>query len=198
MIIRYEKELVELSRSGARYLIIGSTALNAHGYIRATVGLDILPDLDSENLDKIFNVLKNSSYLKKEKPNNDYLMFIKDNTSEIFLLTIPSIKFEEWVSRKLAFSIKDVEIPVASVEDLLYLKKSTNRLKDLYDITILECLNESKEDKEIQEYLDKFKKRTPYQRLEIMSEFIDSCLNFMTPKGKEIFKQIRLEGISEN
>ncbi len=96
------------------------------------------------------------------------------------------------------FLIKDAEIPVASLEDLLYLKISAGRLKDKYDITILECLNGLREDEEIQEYLNKFKDRAPYERLVFMTELINFSLKFrisesMAPERKEFFRKYRLE-----
>ena len=39
-----------LEESGARYLIVGGLAVNAHGYHRLTVDVDIVLDMDEENL----------------------------------------------------------------------------------------------------------------------------------------------------
>lgn len=49
----YEEVLTELSKSGARYLVIGGVALGLSGYPRTTFDLDILPDLSGRN-EKIF------------------------------------------------------------------------------------------------------------------------------------------------
>ncbi|OYT41157.1 hypothetical protein B6U80_02020 [Candidatus Pacearchaeota archaeon ex4484_26] len=197
MAIRYEKELIELSKSGARYLVIGAIALNVYGYVRATRELDILPELSEKNLNKVYSVLKNNNYTKKITHGNNYISLIKDKNTIVDLLMVSSPDFDECFERRTTIYIKDVEIPVASVVDLLNLKRTGNRLKDKYNIVILECLSNLKKDKDIQEYLDKFKNRTPYERLECMTELTDFLLKFMIPEGKEFFKESRLEEISQ-
>jgi len=46
-----------LARSRIRFVVIGGVAVAAHGYIRATQDLDIVPDPDRANLDELGNVL---------------------------------------------------------------------------------------------------------------------------------------------
>ena len=131
-------------------------------------------------------MLKNNNYTKKITYGNNYISLIKDKNTIVDLLMVSSPDFDECFERRTTIYIKDVEIPVASVVDLLNLKRTGNRLKDKYDIAILECLSNLKKDKDIQEYLDKFKNRTPYERLECMTELTDFLLKFMIPKGKEV------------
>jgi hypothetical protein len=54
-------DLAELVRAlndgGLRYVVIGGVAVGAHGYIRATEDLDIVPDPSPENLDELGNTL---------------------------------------------------------------------------------------------------------------------------------------------
>jgi predicted nucleotidyltransferase len=40
-----------------RFVVIGGVAVAAHGYLRATEDLDIVPDPDRENLDRLGNAL---------------------------------------------------------------------------------------------------------------------------------------------
>ncbi len=58
----YEEEMVALSKSGAKYVVVGAIALILRGYMRATADLDIIPDLHSENLDKIIKILTDLGY----------------------------------------------------------------------------------------------------------------------------------------
>jgi len=44
----FERELIDLSKSGARYLVVGAVALGLHGYPHATFDLDFLPDFEEE------------------------------------------------------------------------------------------------------------------------------------------------------
>jgi len=57
--------------------------------------------------------------------------------------------------------------------------------------------NSAQEEQEIQEYIKRFEGLTPYERLELMHEFNEFLLKFMTPEGKEFFKKSRLEKLAE-
>ena len=46
-----------LNAGGVRFVVIGGVAVGAHGHIRATEDLDIIPDPNRENLDELGNVL---------------------------------------------------------------------------------------------------------------------------------------------
>jgi hypothetical protein len=58
----YQQELIELSRAGVRYLVIGAVALGLSGYPRATLDLDLFVDLSEENLDRLLRVLGQMGY----------------------------------------------------------------------------------------------------------------------------------------
>lgn len=49
--------LQALAEAGVRYLAVGGVAVAAHGYVRATEDLDLVPDSDPENLRRLANVL---------------------------------------------------------------------------------------------------------------------------------------------
>lgn len=49
--------LEALHESGIRFVVIGGVAVGAHGYVRATADLDLVPDSDPANLDRIIAVL---------------------------------------------------------------------------------------------------------------------------------------------
>ena len=49
---RFEPEVVvaALNRAGARYVVVGGLAVGAHGVVRATRDLDLVPDPEQANL----------------------------------------------------------------------------------------------------------------------------------------------------
>jgi hypothetical protein len=49
--------LETLNGQGVRFVVIGGVAVGAHGYIRATADLDLVPDPDPENLDRLIAAL---------------------------------------------------------------------------------------------------------------------------------------------
>ncbi len=46
-----------LAEADVRYIAVGGVAVAAHGYVRATEDLDLVPDPDPENLRRLANVL---------------------------------------------------------------------------------------------------------------------------------------------
>ena len=156
----YEKELTEISKAGIRYLVVGGIALFLHRHPRLTDDLDIIPDLEQENLAKLTNVLKDLGY----KPKLPYVTIddFKDQQKRkswitekhmkafslindrlipynvIDLLIASPLNFEESYKRRHIENLDGVEIPVASLEDLLTLKLEANRAKDFADIIVLQ------------------------------------------------------------
>ena len=104
----FEKELVELSTIGARFLVIGAVALGLQGYPRATFDLDIWPDLGPENLDKILRTLKGLGYTPRVPVNPDEL---KDPQ-----------KREEWYQEKhmRVFAFVNAERQEDTVDIMIY------------------------------------------------------------------------------
>jgi hypothetical protein len=56
---RFEpKRIVDaLNRGGVRYVIVGGLAVGAHGVIRATRDLDLVPDAEPANMDRLARIL---------------------------------------------------------------------------------------------------------------------------------------------
>ena len=163
----YEKELTELSRAGARYLVIGGVALGLHGYLRATVDLDLLPDLKSENLGIIADTLGSLGYVPRvpvdprelkdprkrqywhSEKNMEVFTFVnhKNYEDSIDIMIYPPLDFEQCYQRKHIVHIKDEEVTVASVEDLMTLKRMSMRAQDRADLEVLQRLLERKNER---------------------------------------------------
>ena len=50
--------LEALNEAAVRFVVIGGVAVGAHGYVRGTEDLDVVPDPDPENLARLTEVLK--------------------------------------------------------------------------------------------------------------------------------------------
>jgi len=50
--------LEALNELGVRFVVIGGVAVGAHGYVRGTEDLDLVPDPDSENLARLTEALE--------------------------------------------------------------------------------------------------------------------------------------------
>jgi len=49
--------LETLNERGVRFIVIGGVAVGAHGYVRGTEDLDLVPDPDPQNLERLTNAL---------------------------------------------------------------------------------------------------------------------------------------------
>ena len=160
----YEKELIELSKSGARYLVVEGIALAFHNFPRATFDLDIMPDLNSENLGIIADTLKSLGYTPKipvdveelkdprkreywhTEKNMEVFSFInlREPTDMVDLMIYSPLDFEECFTRKVMVTVYGTQIYIASVEDMLTLKRMSMRPQDMRDIAVLETIMEEK------------------------------------------------------
>ena len=158
----YERELLALADSGARYLVIGAVAMGLNKYPRATFDLDIFPDLERNNLEKIIITLKQLGYKPKipvnlnelldaekrkewnEKRNMKVFSFFnaKRPSDIVDLMIYEPINFNECFNRKKIVKLKGKPVYVASIGDLLKMKEKAGRKRDLMDIKILKRIKE--------------------------------------------------------
>jgi hypothetical protein len=153
----YQQELIELSRAGVRYLVIGAVALGLSGYPRATLDLDLFVDLSEENLDRLLRVLGQMGYKPRApvdpaqlKDPEERRKWIQDKHAKVFafhqtkkplsqidvLLESP-VPFPEAWKRSRVVLVGGEEVWVACPEDLLALKQFAAREKDRGDIEVL-------------------------------------------------------------
>jgi hypothetical protein len=70
----------------------------------------------------------------------------QDPLLNVNLLIFAPISFADAFSRKQVIAVNNVPVYVASLDDLLAMKRVAGRVKDLYDIRILEKIKERRED----------------------------------------------------
>lgn len=163
----YERELIGLSKSGSRYLVIGAIAVGLYGFPRATFDLDILPDLNPDNLEKIITTLTDLGYkpkmpieleeLKNPKKREEWykdrhmrvfsFFDVNDPRNIVDLMIYSPLNFEECFERRQTIDLEGNNIYLASVSDLLKLKKEAMREKDLVDISVLKELEKLRKNK---------------------------------------------------
>ena len=135
-----------LNKAGVDYIMVGGWAVNLHGYVRATIDLDIWILADRENARKVYAALGEfGAPLGEVKPED----FAQDGT--IFQIgvapcridvinKIDGVKYAEASSRAIEKTIEGVPVRIISLEDLIANKRATGRTKDLADAEILEGL----------------------------------------------------------
>ena len=135
-----------LNKAGVDYIMVGGWAVNLHGYVRATIDLDIWILADQENARKVYTALGEfGAPLGQVKPED----FAQDGT--IFQIgvapcridvinKIDGVKYAEASPRAIQKTIEGVPFRVISREDLIANKRASGRTKDLADAEILEGL----------------------------------------------------------
>lgn len=151
-----------LNQHHIQYLIVGGTAVNAHGYYRPTTERDgtvvDMPDFDfwfnprylnyQRLLDAFEDMGLDIGDAREEEfpfPKSSFFRFKLPGYSLDFLPKVGGdLKFDECYSRRSVSVIEEIEISVISLEDLILTKKAVGRKKDLEDILVLQNLHKNK------------------------------------------------------
>jgi len=137
-----------LNESSVRYVIIGATAFAAHGWVRATVDLDLFVASDEENLGRLRETLARFGYDVTDASVEDFrrykiLLRQYDLPLDIHPFVQGVARFEEVWERRIMSDLGAVQAPFASLDDLIRMKKAAGRPKDLEDLKYLEKLKGS-------------------------------------------------------
>ena len=146
MSARYETRTAEvcaaLNRHGAKYVLVGASAMQLWGTTRATRDVDILIDPSINNARRVLAALGELGFgfanrmLAEEVAARP--VTIVGDTPNVDILTIAwSVPYAEAVQGATSFQVEGVEIPAASLDDLIRSKR-TGRLQDAADIEVLE------------------------------------------------------------
>lgn len=143
-----------LERHSVDYVLIGGLAVAAHGYIRATRDVDVVPAPDRDNYERLAEALRT---LEAELVGGDELPEVTLDAASLasganfpvetaygrldIMQDEPGIPSYETLARA-AFGV-DLEgrsIRVCSLEHLLAMKRAAGRDRDLLDVRELEAL----------------------------------------------------------
>lgn len=149
-----------LNDAGVRYVVVGGLAVVLHGHARLTVDVDLVVDLDGEEARKAIETLVGVG-LRPRVP-VDPLQFtdravregwIRDKGMQVFSMFDPAnpmrvvdlfvehpIPFEELWARALSLQLRTTTVRVASIPDLIELKRRAGRPQDLADVERLEAI----------------------------------------------------------
>jgi hypothetical protein len=138
------RHFVEMLRAlrdeGVEHLVIGAHALAAHGYVRATLDIDIWVRPSPENAPRTWKALERfRAPLAKMRPEDfaepEVLYQIGMPPSRIDIMTsVTGLHFDAAWPRRIIANFGDVEAPVLGGEDLRIAKRAAGRLKDLADL----------------------------------------------------------------
>jgi hypothetical protein len=145
-----ERIVAALNAGNVSYVVVGGFAVAAHGVVRATRDLDVVPDPDVENLDRLANALMD---LGAEHPVEDVLTGaslsspvwskLRTRHGEIQLLNrMPAVPpFSKLIATAISVEIGEEPALVCSLADLRAMKLASGRPRDLVDVAELDELH---------------------------------------------------------
>lgn len=150
------RELLEqLLAADVRFVLVGGLAVNAWGYLRATRDIDIVPDPDVENLDRLARLLEGldgkvevdggrlaSSAISTFLKAGDRTLVTMDAGSVDVLQGLPQIpSYERLRADAKPVDLDGIRVSVCSLDALLDMKRASTRARDRDDVEALETLD---------------------------------------------------------
>jgi hypothetical protein len=140
-----------------KYLVVGGLAVNLHGVPRITYDIDIIISTDRDNVLKLNRTLRDLGYVPRlpvnpddmadEKTLKDWIenrnmrafsfYHEKENHKVVDIVLVQPLDFTKAFQRRVIKKVDDIEIYVASIDDMISMKKASNRPKDLSDMEML-------------------------------------------------------------
>lgn len=147
-----EALLHRLGEAGVDFVVIGGLAVILHGYVRVTNDLDICYAPDDANLATLGEVLVRIGArlrgLAEDVPfvpdgrtlRQTQILTLDTDLGSLDLLVDPSGSpgWGPLRARAIPMALAGVEVRVASLEDMLAMKRAANRLTDQADVEALE------------------------------------------------------------
>ena len=143
-----EKLLKLLKEHKVNFVIIGATAFPVHGYSRVTLDTDIFIRPNLDNVKSVREALLEFGYDMTDISVNDLLtkkVLIRQYIIEIDIHPfVKGISFDEVWKNRVRAKFGNTFVNFASLDDLIRMKKSAGRAKDLEDLKYLMKIKKGK------------------------------------------------------
>lgn len=159
----YQRLFEALAKHEVRYLLVGGLAVNLHGIPRMTMDVDVVIALDPDNIDRFIDTaqtlmlrpvlpvaladladpMKRREWVEKRNLVAFALREQDSNTPTIDLILAVNLEFDAAYGRRVVRDLDGVTISLASVPDLIAMKRQSGRPQDEADIEQLEKLRYS-------------------------------------------------------
>ncbi len=163
----YEPIFKILNAAGVRYVVVGGVATLLHGYARLTADVDLAVDLAPQEALKMIRALVTKGFRPQvpvsaemfadpaireewlqEKHMRAFSLVDPANPMRVIdLLLKPELPFEDLFARSQEVLVGETTVRVASLDDLITLKRYAGRPQDLADIKELEAIRRRKSDR---------------------------------------------------
>lgn len=142
-----------LNRHGVDYLVIGGFAVIAHGHVRATKDIDLVASEQRDNLGRLAAALRelgarirgiDAEHLSVDPTNPDDLAgganwTLVTDAGWVDLMAEPpgATPYPQMRARAVHRRVRNVDIPIIGIDDLIRMKMAAGRPRDLADIAAL-------------------------------------------------------------
>ncbi|HEX6152274.1 MAG TPA: nucleotidyltransferase [Solirubrobacterales bacterium] len=154
--LRLRELLERLVEAEVRFVLVGGLAVNAWGYLRATRDVDVVPDPDPDNLERLDALLRelggkvdaggrllDSDAITTFLRTGDRTLVQTELGQVDVLQGLPQVpRFEDLEKQARSVDIEGLAIMVCSLDHLLEMKRASDRPRDQEDVEALEVAQE--------------------------------------------------------
>lgn len=150
--------LKSLAEEKVQYVLVGGLAVQLHGFLRSTFDIDLVLAMNDENIVRFIAVakrygltpimpvsidsLRNQAQIEQLYREKGMLAFAlrepQMGGSVVDILVRPDVPFDQLMNNAITGELFAMKIRIASIDDLLTMKRIANRPKDQLDIVALE------------------------------------------------------------
>lgn len=147
-----------LSEGQVRYVLVGGLAVQLHGHMRSTFDIDLVLAMDDGNLSRFIEIakrfglkpsmpvpidsLRDAGQIEQWYREKGMLEFAlrepQTGGGVVDVLVRPEVPFEQLMENAVAGQLLGRQVWIASIDDLLTMKRIADRPKDRLDIEALE------------------------------------------------------------
>jgi predicted nucleotidyltransferase len=154
--LRLRELLQRLVDAEIRFVLVGGLAVNAWGYLRGTRDVDVVPDPDGENLERLDALLRelggrvdvggrllDSSAISTFLRTGDRTLVLTELGQIDVLQGLPQVpRYAELETQAQDVDLEGLTVRVCSLEHLMAMKRASDRPRDRDDLEALEAAQE--------------------------------------------------------
>jgi hypothetical protein len=155
-LLRADEILRVLIEEGVEFIVIGGLAAQVHGSPSLTGDIDICHSLDRDNLDRLGRALARLVAVRRMMPpgidapvdagalraGDVFTLVTRFGGLDLLAHPDPDLDFGRLRAQSITAEILGVQVRVASLDDLMAMKRAAGRPKDRIELEILGALRE--------------------------------------------------------